>query len=408
MRLQHHLIPSVHFALVQLLIRLFQDGGRGGAEIVFRHADGDGDRERCALIFQPQPFHGLLHAEHDHARLVQVFAGNKKAEFFSAPAAHAVTLRGQGLEQVGQGFQGIVAAIVAVGVVDIFEEVDIGNGDAVNLIGRALQQLQHGAAVGQAGEGIGVRFLAQLLVVDAQLPFRGLQVAAEMGEAHSQHHEGIQAGDGLHHDQRAVAQQNDGGMNHRVGKQPHAHAEQEKEGDDFLPRLVVDIKKTEHQRGDQQMLPAAGPAEGEDVPAAEDDKRRLMGIDAHQRVHPALGPDARQHGGHHHQRKGQPLMRRPAHQNKGRGQKARQQHFAHHECVLVIGGHVLSGLGHMLVQKLHHHGQQFPLKCGLINHADNTLTLAAFPSESGGTAGRASRRSPRYYTIFYRIEQQKT
>ncbi|MNP57303.1 hypothetical protein D3C76_1521180 [compost metagenome] len=67
-------------------------------------------------------------------------------------------------QQLGEVFEHLVASIVAKGVVDPFEVVDVQgqHGECSRALHQGIQRQLHGTPVGKAGEGITLSLLAQL------------------------------------------------------------------------------------------------------------------------------------------------------------------------------------------------------------------------------------------------------
>ena len=142
-------------------------------------AKGQGDLEGLVAAGKGRDGNGLPDAFGDRHRLVRIHVPEQQEEFLAAPTGHQVLAAQVVLEDRCHGFEHLVAAGVAVGVVDGFEPVDItqdnGKALAAGLVRGGVQpaaqggdlpvqELDHGPAIGQVGEGVGERHPLDLLV----------------------------------------------------------------------------------------------------------------------------------------------------------------------------------------------------------------------------------------------------
>ncbi len=152
-------VAAVGFALVHALVgavEAFFGGFFGAGEYA---ADGDGDGDGFALVLEAAFFDEAAAAFGDAGEHVFGDVGQDDDEFFAAPTSHEVEGAQAVVEGLGDHAEHVVADGVAVGVVDVFEVVDVDkqHAEAPVVAAEFFEGVVEGhegvAAVADAGEG---------------------------------------------------------------------------------------------------------------------------------------------------------------------------------------------------------------------------------------------------------------
>ena len=244
---------------------------------------------------------------------------------------------------------------MAVGVVHLLEEVDIGDGDAelgVGIGGEILLDLiQHGAAVGQAGEGVGAGLPVQLLVVDGQLPLAGLYAGAEQDEVDGHHQQRYDAVHHLEDQVFGVVQRGDGRVPQGIGEQQHAEGHQPKEVGDLAPGRLVDVEIHQRQYGHQDVGAARGPAEPVDEPGQPRADDHGKADEADPRAHAVDVQQAVDRSGQDDDGRPEPDAGREKEQHHARQEIDGKYSLADEQRLAVVVGH-RARLGNLLVEEI--------------------------------------------------------
>lgn len=354
-RSDHNTVTPGVLAHVELFIRPVQEFLQRGGEIVFLHADGDRDEEIVVLVVQLHFFHREAQVVHQNARFVQVHAGDEEAELLPAPAADAVTAEGMLHEKFRQLDQRVVTAVVAVGIVDMLEEIDIGDRDTEGLVRTGLveflDRFDHGAAVRKPGQGVRAGFLVQILVLQAELALRILEVRAEddahAGQCQEERH-GIQ---GLVDCARIVGHGKEHRITLRHREQEHPDRQDHNEPDDLVQGLFIDVEEDKHQQQGQQVLHADAPSEVTHVPGDPADTKHRVNKQVHPDAPVADRPERSACQRHEQHREPLPLPVDQGKQEKANGEINQHQPFAEQEGAAIIERDFLSRPWNLLMKK---------------------------------------------------------
>ncbi len=261
-------VASAFFADIQLFIGLFQKRGNVAVEVVFYQSvsQRDGKVFRAAVKDNIPEF--LTEYFQCGSRFISVHLWKDQQKFLASPAGDERIGRQLFPKGVGNGFQNNITYIVAVGVIDMFEMVDITqtNADLCFCIPEKRFQIFHGAPpVVKAGQGVRVGLLHQLSVIFDQLPFHLLCGGAEQISDQPQRKENKEGIDDLQGIVQIGVENRDRFVGSTIVIKNQTQYKQEYGVGNFAPLVFIFGEEEKNQKHNQKVLNADIPAEIVDV-----------------------------------------------------------------------------------------------------------------------------------------------
>ncbi|CUW40300.1 protein of unknown function [Magnetospirillum sp. XM-1] len=222
--------------------------------MAFGHADGGGHGIAVGARSEAAGAQAL----HQDARALGIGVGQNGDEFLAAPAHQHVAAPQSLAQVVGQGPQGLVAFLVAVGVVDGLELVEIEEGDGQGRVAHGRQPELQVQRLATRPPGVGAGQRVDHGAVDQGGDVVKLAHAREHGHAHHQHHQPEHGAVHVHGERLAAHQEAEHREDEgRGGEQRHLEGGQRKDrqaGQDDVGHQGVELGDQQGDAGDGQVL----------------------------------------------------------------------------------------------------------------------------------------------------------